>query len=110
VQRPERALAVSINYPTPVYVNGYACNNCAQVADAKKGIDPADPKAGPYGIDAANDPRLPGAVDATQSSAVVFGGLLAQGAGGSGAAASPTGSDPRPSDPFGLGKRMNISV
>ena len=45
-------MAISANYPTPVYVNGYPCNNCAQVAEAKQDINPADPQAGPWGIDA----------------------------------------------------------
>jgi hypothetical protein len=61
-------MAVSANYPTPVYVNGYQCNNCAQVAEAKKDINPADPKAGPGGIDASS---------ASQGPAFTLGGSLA---------------------------------
>jgi hypothetical protein len=44
------------NYPNPVFVNGYECWNCTQVDEAKKYIDPADPKAGPFGINAASQP------------------------------------------------------
>ncbi len=51
-------MSVSANYSQPVIVNGYSCDNCAQVAEAKKGINPADPKAGPGGVNAgtAADP------------------------------------------------------
>jgi len=49
---------VSANYPNPVQVNGYTCRNCTDVDYAKKHIDPAHPKAGPYGVNAANDPSL----------------------------------------------------
>ena len=51
-------MTVSTNYPTPVQVNGFTCRNCTDVDYAKKHIDPAHPKAGPYGVDAANDPSL----------------------------------------------------
>ena len=47
-------MAISANYPTPVYVNGFQCKNCTDVDYAKKHIDPAHPKDGPYGIDAIN--------------------------------------------------------
>lgn len=29
------------DYPRPVMVNGYACNNCDEVSAAKRGEDPA---------------------------------------------------------------------
>ena len=32
-------------------VNGYICKNCTEIDLAKKGIDPARPKDGPYGRD-----------------------------------------------------------
>ena len=44
-------MAISVNYPTPVYVNGFICRNCTDVDYAKQHIDPAHPKDGPYGID-----------------------------------------------------------
>ena len=37
-------------------VNGYVCRNCADVAYAKRGVDPAHPKDGPNGIYKAKDP------------------------------------------------------
>jgi hypothetical protein len=49
----------SANYPQAVQVNGFTCRNCTDVDLAKKHIDPAHPKSGPYGIDAATDPSNP---------------------------------------------------
>ena len=49
----------STNYPQPVQVNGFFCHNCTEVDNAKKHIDPAHPKSGPYGINAATDPTNP---------------------------------------------------
>jgi len=63
-------LAISGDYSVPVFVNGYRCNNCTDVANAKKFIDPAHPKAGPFGVDAKNDPSL------QLQSAVKFDGAL----------------------------------
>lgn len=48
-------MAISVNYPTPIYVNGYQCKNCTDVDYAKNHIDPAHPKDGPFGIDATSD-------------------------------------------------------
>jgi len=45
-------MAISGDYPTPVQVNGYSCRNCTDVDYAKKHIDPAHPKDGPFGVDA----------------------------------------------------------
>jgi hypothetical protein len=71
----------TVNYPTPVIVNGYSCKNCQQVDEAKKHIDPSDPKAGPYGVDAKDQPPKPGQVTPVSSNdqtpAVTFGGALA---------------------------------
>jgi hypothetical protein len=47
-------MAISTNYASPVTVNGYSCRNCTEVGYAKKNIDPANPKAGPFGM---NDPN-----------------------------------------------------
>ena len=49
----------TVNYPVPVLVNGYSCQNCSQVDAAKKHIDPANPAAGPYGINAKDAPSAP---------------------------------------------------
>ena len=82
-------MAISANYPTPVLVNGYLCNNCAQVAEATKDINPADPQAGPWGIDAkASSTPI-------QRPAFTLGGLLASGSAITGAApAKPTSVSP----------------
>ena len=69
-------MTISTNYPHPVYVNGYACNNCAQVAEAKQDINPADPKAGPGGIDAdtASDPTSTNSAGASARKAAPMAG------------------------------------
>ena len=43
-------MSISVNYPTPVTVNGFSCKNCTEVDEAKKFIDPAHPQDGPFGI------------------------------------------------------------
>jgi hypothetical protein len=65
-------MTIGANYPTPVTVNGFSCKNCTDVDYAKKHIDPAHPKSGPYGIDAKDDPTVKNA----NSSIVTFGGNL----------------------------------
>jgi hypothetical protein len=65
----------TVNYPSPVTVNGYSCKNCTEVDEAKKHVDPAHPKDGPYGVDAKNQPPSPSA-PRTQTPAVTFGGAL----------------------------------
>ncbi len=88
--RRKAHLSISANYPTPVWVNGYQCRNCSDVDLAKKHIDPAHPKSGPFNVDAKSDPSR------ILQNAVQFGGLLAGaktgGAGSGPAAASATGS------------------
>ena len=66
-------MAVSTDYSAPVTVNGFSCRNCTDVDYAKKHIDPAHPKSGPYGIDAKDDPTIKKTAD---SAAVTFGGAL----------------------------------
>jgi hypothetical protein len=66
-------MVVGANYSTPVTVNGFLCKNCTDVDYAKKHIDPAHPKSGPYGIDAKDDPT---AKKTAASPAVTFGGNL----------------------------------
>src|SRR5580765_4593678 len=65
-------MTIGSNYLTPVTVNGFLCRNCTDVDFAKKHIDPAHPKSGPYGIDAKDDPTIKNAPSLT----VVFGGNL----------------------------------
>jgi len=49
-------MSIGTDYPHPVTVNGFTCRNCTDVDYAKKHIDPAHPKLGPFGINAASDP------------------------------------------------------
>jgi hypothetical protein len=49
-------VSMSVNYSSLVQVNGYSCRSCTDVDYAKKHIDPAHPKSGPYDINAASDP------------------------------------------------------
>ncbi len=49
-------MAISGDYLRPVYVNGYSCRNCTDVDYAKKNIDPAHPRSGPFGSTAETDP------------------------------------------------------
>ena len=56
-------MAISGDYPRPINVNGFACNNCDDVAKAKKFEDPAAPK----GIE----------INQANTHAVSFGGALA---------------------------------
>lgn len=45
-------MAISTNYSSPVMVNGFSCRNCSEVDRAKRHIDPANPAAGPFGLNA----------------------------------------------------------
>jgi hypothetical protein len=82
-------MVISANYPAPVFVNGYLCNNCTQVAEAKKDVNPTDPQAGPWGIDAK------ASATPTQRPAFTLGGLLASGSTLAGAVpANPTSVSP----------------
>jgi hypothetical protein len=49
----------STNYAQPVQVNGFLCRNCTDIDNAKKHIDPAHPKSGPYGVNAESDASNP---------------------------------------------------
>lgn len=75
-------MSISVNYPSPVMVNGYSCKNCTDVDYAKKHIDPAHPKDGPYGVDAKTSGKadakagVNAAANTNQSPAVTFGGAL----------------------------------
>ena len=87
-------MAISADYPSPVTVNGFSCKNCTEVDEAKKFIDPAHPKDGPFGINAADHKTGVGKGDTSRSPAVVFGGQLASlvAAQASGALGSSSGS------------------
>jgi hypothetical protein len=100
----------TVNYPTPILVNGYACKNCTDVDYAKKHIDPQHPKDGPYGIDKDLHPRLD-ASDPTAASdapktadhgpAVLFGGRIAP-------PSPPT--DPSATPAAAAGQRLDLTV
>lgn len=62
-------MTISGDYASPISVNGYSCKNCTDVENAKKHIDPAHPKDGPYGVKALEN--------SGRSPAVIFGGALA---------------------------------
>ena len=55
-------------------INGFKCKDCTDVDYAKKHIDPAHPKDGPYGVNKVDDP-LEKARRET-ASPVEFGGAL----------------------------------
>ena len=85
-------MSIGSDYPHPVTVNGYTCRNCTDVDYAKKHIDPAHPKSGPYDVDAASDP--------SRRAAFILDGQL------SAAQVSSTA----PSDANAPGQRLNISA
>lgn len=88
----------TVNYPSPVTVNGYSCKNCTDVDYAKQNIDPARPKDGPYGVNAKDHGPSPVSV---QKPAVTFGGVLAR--------LSQTSSvNPAPS--AATGRRVDVSA
>lgn len=97
----------SVNYPVPVMVNGYPCQNCTQVDEAKAHIDPQHPKAGPYGLNAAEDPSLTGKIATSSKTrdgqAVTFGGSLS----GLNGASSPAAAAPATSV---LGSQVDLSA
>ncbi|HEX5378667.1 MAG TPA: hypothetical protein VFW47_08830 [Phenylobacterium sp.] len=53
-------------------INGFPCKNCTDVDYAKKYIDPAHPKDGPFGLN--NPEKL---AQSQRQQAVTFGGVLA---------------------------------
>ena len=85
-------MSIGSDYPHPVNVNGYSCRNCTDVDYAKKHIDPAHPKSGPYDVDAASDP--------SQKSAFVLDGKLS----------AAQVSSITPTDPAAPGQRLDISA
>lgn len=78
-------MAISGDYSAPVTVNGFTCKNCTDVDYAKKHIDPAHPKDGPYGVAKADHENAStskaetngGVTPADRTPAVTFGGQLA---------------------------------
>lgn len=67
-------MSISGDYAQPVTVNGFSCKNCTDVDYAKKHIDPAHPKDGPYGVNAKDKPGKEDAADkVSQGDDVRFG-------------------------------------
>jgi len=93
-------MAISTDYKTPVYVNGFACKNCTDVDNAKKHIDPEHPKSGPYGINAKNDPSV------QRQSSVIFSGALSGLTGTDTRSSSSTNAPPRNT----AGNHLDLSV
>jgi hypothetical protein len=91
----------TVNYPSPVTVNGYSCKNCTDVDYAKKNIDPAHPADGPFGVDAKTKPAGPGATaKAAETPAVTLGGVFT----GISASANSNAS------PSAQGHRLDVSA
>jgi hypothetical protein len=65
-------MAINGDYAHPVTVNGYSCKNCTDVDYAKKYVDPAHPKDGPYGVNATEQSEKSG----NRGAAVRLGGNL----------------------------------
>jgi hypothetical protein len=85
-------MTVSANYQQPVVVNGYACWNCHQVSEAKKGVNPAT--QGPFGV------QTPSA-----AGSVTSGSAAAKGNGANGLS-SATSSGPS----YAAGAVLDVSV
>jgi hypothetical protein len=52
-------MLTTVNYSTPVTVNGFRCKNCSEVDLAARHVDPAHPQSGPYNVNAGEDPTRP---------------------------------------------------
>ena len=105
----------SVNYPNPVTVNGYSCKNCTDVDYAKKNIDPAHPKDGPYGIDKTDNSGKPGAADkapgADYGAAVIFGGKIAELVAANSVSTSSTAATlANANSPQAVGGRLDLSA
>ncbi len=82
----------TVNYPTPILVNGFRCKNCTDVDYAKKHIDPQHPKDGPYGINKSDTAAPAGSTDAAHGPAVLIDGRVVTSA--SGADKAPNAPNP----------------
>ena len=104
-------MAIGADYPSPVTVNGFSCRNCTEVDEAKKFIDPAHPKDGPFGIDAKDHKTglAKAAPDSSRSPSVILSGQLASLASTASAGQS-SGQPPTFSAATAPATRMDISV
>ena len=66
-------MLTTVNYSSPVTVNGFSCKNCREVDLAARHIDPQHPRSGVYNVDAAEDTTRPLAdrekIEATKAAA-----------------------------------------
>lgn len=85
-------MAINGDYAQPVQVNGFTCRNCTDVDYAKKHVDPAHPKSGPYDVNASTDPSR-------KAEAVLFGGALKGATAAAGAA-----------QPYAPGAQLNLQA
>ena len=100
-------MTVGTNYSTPVNVNGFLCKNCTDVDYAKKHIDPAHPRSGPYGVDAKDDPTNK---QTPTSASVILGGSLG-GLNTKQQRSEPSGDTaPNPSATTSVGTQIDLSV
>jgi hypothetical protein len=101
-------MVTSVNYPSPIFVNGYLCHNCTDVDYAKKNIDPNHPKDGPFGV---NAPKLAKpAVGVQAPGAAQAGGVSAIGVNPAGQSVAAS-SAPSSNSPGGRpGGRVNLLV
>lgn len=70
-------------------VNGFRCKDCTDIDYAKRHIDPAHPKDGPYGINAATNPERQG--EQARAPSVTLDGALSGAADPPGQARSALG-------------------
>jgi hypothetical protein len=94
-------------------VNGYVCHNCTDVANAKKGVDPAHPKDGPNGVDAPDSQKATSLREAQDSQAaarrgpaIVLGGQFASASDVSNVTPTPKGETPR----YAPGSTLDVSA
>ena len=79
-------------------INGFACKDCTDIDYARKHIDPAHPKDGPYGINAQPRPGDPKAADRP---AVILDGALA---------GAPSSQSVLPRSRFEPGRQLDLTA
>jgi hypothetical protein len=100
------------------YVNGFPCKTCTDVDNAKKHINPADPKDGPYGIyakDPGGSQAGQGAASNRATASVVYGGALSAlnpttGVPGVNGVTAPASTSPTPTATSPAGSRQAAPV
>lgn len=90
-------------------INGFQCRDCTDVGYAKKHIDPAHPKDGPFGVNAPEE-RQPHKAQARKDPAVLFGGSLSGLNPSDPGRASGGGSSPPPRPEAASGGLLDLRV